>query len=145
MLRFLKTFKRIKELENENRILQDELILEKQEIRHRYLDIKKKWESLDPSPNGSDSRKIYTAKVAGFYSDILRDKLECMMAEQKDKLAMVGLPDWEYNLYRSCTNVMSLLLDWGDLMQTEFMSYAQEEKEKSEGDKSEEKLKEALK
>jgi len=147
-------FKKIKELENRIVLLEKEndslkienhILKESGFVIRKYLDIKKQFESLDPSPIDSNERKSYVGKVISFYNDIFKDKLECMMAQQKDNLSLVGLPDWEYNIYRASVNVISLLMDWGDRMNAEYMSYIQEEKEqREEGKNSEQKLKDKL-
>ena len=122
------------DLKRENKELKEKLA-QVEEVKRCYGDILKRFESLDPSPLDSEARKEYTAKVAGFFHDILNNKLECMIAEQKDELSLIGQPEWKQNILRANINICNLLLDWGDLMQSEWIATSQDGNKDSEAEK----------
>ena len=127
-------FKFYFDLVEENKKLKEKLA-EKEEIKICYSDILKRFDSLDPSPMDSSARKEYTAKVAGFFQNILRDKLECMIAEQKDELSLMEQPGWKQDILRANINICSLLIDWGNSMQSEYMStHSSKEEEDNEAE-----------
>jgi len=124
----LKYFRKVALLESEIKELKKELEI-KADIKRHYYDTFKKFESLDPSPLDSGTRKEYTSKVAGFFNDILNDKLECLIADQKDELSLIAQPEWKQNIIRANINILNLLLDWGVSMQSECMGSTQEDSE----------------
>lgn len=77
----------------------------------------------DGSPVDQDQRKEYTARVSGFFSDIMEARIKYMIGQQ---MKMLQNPDnsREADLFiKANINALSLLLDWGDECLNEYMSY----------------------
>lgn len=86
-----------------------------------------KFDVDDGSPTKPEERREYCAKVAGFYSDIFKKKLESLIAGQMQALVSPHNTA-EYDLLvKANINAFSILLDWGDDLLAEL-------KEKPEGD-----------
>lgn len=71
-------------------------------------------EYMNPVPEGETARAGYMAQVAGFFEGGLRDKLNYMHSQFKNQTAMFPLNERETDFFRSCINVVGLLLDWGE-------------------------------
>lgn len=69
---------------------------------------------LPPVPVGETPRSQYMSQVAGFFEGGLRDKLNHMHTQFKNQTAMFPLNERETDFFRSCINVVGLLLDWGE-------------------------------
>ena len=69
---------------------------------------------LPPVPEGETPRAQYMSQVAGFFEGGLRDKLNYMHTQFKNQTAMFPLNERETDFFRSCINVVGLLLDWGE-------------------------------
>lgn len=70
-------------------------------------------EYLPPVPEGETARKGYMAEVAGYFEGGLKDKLNYMGLQFRNQVAMFPLTERESDFFRSCVNVVGLLLDWG--------------------------------
>lgn len=82
----------------------------------------------DGSPLGEDARKIYCAMVSGAFENFLNARLEYIVARLKTDLAD-PYSSREQDLFaKGGINVASLLLDWGEAMRNEYMSYANSKK-----------------
>jgi hypothetical protein len=71
-------------------------------------------EYMPPVPEGETARKGYMAEVAGFFEGGLRDKLNYMHLQFRNQVGMFPLTERESDFFRSCINVVGLLLDWGE-------------------------------
>lgn len=71
-------------------------------------------EYMNPVPKGDTARAQYMAQVAGFFEGGLRDKLNYMHSQFKNQTGMFPLNERETDFFRSCINVVGLLLDWGE-------------------------------
>lgn len=69
---------------------------------------------LMPVPVGETPRAQYMSQVSGFFEGGLRDKLNYMHTQFKNQTAMFPLNERETDFFRSCINVVGLLLDWGE-------------------------------
>jgi hypothetical protein len=71
-------------------------------------------EYINPVPAGAQERRDYMAQVAMIYHGGLRDKLNYMLTQFKNQTGMFPLTERETDFFRSCINVVGLLLDWGE-------------------------------
>ena len=71
-------------------------------------------EYLSPVPEGETARAQHVAQIAGFFEGGLRDKLNYMLTQFKNQTGMFPLTERETDFFRSCINVVGLLLDWGE-------------------------------
>lgn len=67
-----------------------------------------------PVPEGETARKGYMAEVAGYFEGGLKDKLNYMGMQFRNQVGMFPLTERESDFFRSCINVVGLLLDWGE-------------------------------
>jgi len=77
----------------------------------------------DGSPVDQNERKEYTARVAGFFTDVLNKKLAHMIGEQRKMLEDPNNSREADLFIKANINALSLILDWGEECLTEYMSY----------------------
>jgi len=80
----------------------------------RQVDARSLQDYLTPVPAGADDRREYMAQVASIFHGGLRDKLNYMHSQFKNQTGMFPLSERETDFFRSCINVVGLLLDWGE-------------------------------
>ena len=71
-------------------------------------------EYMSPVPAGAQERREYMSQVALIFHGGLRDKLNYMTTQFKNQTGMFPLTERETDFFRSCINVVGLLLDWGE-------------------------------
>lgn len=75
----------------------------------------------DGSPTDPLERKEYCGRISGFFSDIMKSKLESMIALQMQELTNLENSKEKDLFIKANINALSLLLDWGDDALREFM------------------------
>lgn len=80
----------------------------------KQLSFVKKFESMleENIPKEKNKRIAYMGDVALFYQKIFKNKIAHFITLQKDMLAVIGLTEAEYSLYRSNINCFHLIDDW---------------------------------
>lgn len=71
-------------------------------------------EYMNPVPVKEDERKQYMSQVSGIFHGGLRDKLNHLHSSFRNQTGMFPLTERETDFFRSCINVVGLLLDWGE-------------------------------
>lgn len=77
----------------------------------------------DPAPVDTDERKIYVARVAAFFQDVLEEKFKSMISNIHNLIEEEGIDEKQH--YKLLGAVYSLreLLVWGKNMINEHVSY----------------------
>lgn len=75
----------------------------------------------DPDPIDSEQRKLYVARVAGFYHDIFEKKIISIISENRNELSKLRNTR-DFDIYLKATeNALWLVRDWGKAMIAEHM------------------------
>ncbi len=88
-------------------------------------------------PVEQNARKNYFSDITMFYTKIFKKKIAQMISAQKDALTILGKTEKEYDLFRSCVNVFSLLDDWFTQSEREHLSDLEEARQRVENSMSE--------
>ena len=89
-------------------------------------------EYMSPIPVKEEERRAYMAQVAGIYEGGLKDKLNHLHLEFRNQTGMFPLTERETDFFRSCINVVGLLLDWGEESVNEQHAYVAQANDKAE-------------
>ena len=71
-------------------------------------------EYMSPIPEGETERAAYMSEVALIFHSGLREKLNYMHLQFRNQTGMFPITERETDFFRSCINVVGLLLDWGE-------------------------------
>ena len=80
-------------------------------------------EYMSPVPKDEVQRRQYMSQIAGMFEGGLRDKLNHLHLEFRNQTGMFPLTERETDFFRSCINVVGLLLDWGESCVAEHHAY----------------------
>lgn len=109
---FINVYKENKRLKEENEFLKTRFSVP--EITVEDID--------NPEPADQEQRNEYVARVAGFHEDVLKDKLNNLIAVQQQALSN-PYNDRKIDWYiKGTINGFSLLLDWGESTVNEMIS-----------------------
>lgn len=89
-------------------------IVSLQKKAERQVDERSLLEYMPPVPVGADERREYMAQIAVIFNGGLKDRLNYMQTQFKNQTGMFPLTERETDFFRSCINVVGLLLDWGE-------------------------------
>jgi len=120
--------KKLIELERENAILNSRIAVYEQELISKNNPLVL-YRMDDPSPDDSEERYGYLAKVVGFFTDVFENKLKHMVSQQQSELSNPANSDKVDMLHKGTINSLSLLLDWGDECKNEMMSKAKNDED----------------
>lgn len=91
-------------------------------------------EYMSPVPKDEAARREYMAQIAGIFHGGLEDKLKHLHLEFRNQTGMFPLTERETDFFRSCINVVGLLLDWGEQCVAEHHAYIAQANNKAESD-----------
>lgn len=104
---------KVKEFDRERQMLHREIEQMGKRLKVKVIERDLK-EYMQPMPIGETERAQVVAQIAGYFEGGLRDKLNYMQTQFKNQTGMFPLTERETDFFRSCINVVGLLLDWGE-------------------------------
>jgi len=123
----------IKAFERERQMLHREIeqMTKRAKVKVPERDLK---EYMSPVPVKEEDRRAYMSQVSGMFQGGLKDKLNHLHLELRNQTGMFPLTERETDFFRSCINVVGLLLDWGEECVNEHHAYVAQANDKSESD-----------
>jgi len=126
---------RVIQLSDENSTLKKEIEILKKKVA-RYVE--REWVDTnigDPIPDDPEKRRSYVGMVAGLHNEILRPKLQLMIANFRKLLDVAENPrDFDQAL-KGGSYALQELIRWGDLMCSEDQAYTAGQNPSSPEDK----------
>jgi len=107
----------------------DLLVLENNKLKKEISIRREPIDLLERKIMGAEQRQKYISEIYVFYNNIFKDRINEMIQDQKDALAVFGLTDRESDIYRSNINCLNLFKDWFEGCRVEHLGDIEEKKE----------------